>query len=74
MELKEYETLLIITVLALGGVYIRITIEEINVFKILKGTNIKLLFDSKITFNKLKKHRSYNLPTIIYYSDNDYDN
>lgn len=57
--MKEYELLLIIISLAAGGVYFKITIVEIDVFKLFKGKNIELLFNSKRKYTLISKiHRN----------------
>jgi uncharacterized protein YktA (UPF0223 family) len=67
--MKEYEILLIIISLSLTGVAFKITIEELNVFKVFKLKHFKIIFKGKTnyklvtkTYNSLSYYHNYQLP------------
>lgn len=67
--MKEYELLLIIISLSLTGVAFKITIEDLNVFKVFKMKHFKIIFKGKNNYFKMAKiynnlnyYNNYQLP------------
>lgn len=71
VQMKDYDILFIVIAIAISGVAFKITVDDLNVYRIFRVKGLKIVFTSKyntVIINKLyrliKYYYQYRLPFI----------